>query len=145
MFSGDFRHMVFSALEGDGKMGISSEMVEKEVSEEDLADAMRPACLDGQGYSIVANGDFQRNYTLTYKKDGREIVFDVRRGEAASFLDTDRTKWDKAQVNGSMVYLCFEKKNAATLEMLMQGTIKCSISGPLTRDELIALAKNISV
>lgn len=144
VFSKDFRHMVFNALEGDGKMIISSEMADLWISEEDIADVMRPTALDGQGYTIRADGDFSKNYTLTYSKSGRKITFDVRRGEAQLFLDTDWTGWEASEINGSPVYIAADEDGCPVLEILLQNELKCSISGYLSHNQLLDLAKSIA-
>lgn len=143
VISGDFRHMVFSALEGDGKIIISSEMVDLQVSEEEIADVMHPTALDGQEYTIRADGQFIENYTLTYSKPGScTITFDVRRGEVQMFLDTDWTGWQKTNFNGAVIYIS-DKPGGCTLEMLMQNELKCSITSQLSPEETLALAKSV--
>ena len=143
--SSDFRHMVFNALEGNGKVVISSEMKDLSVSEENLADVLRPTDLDGQGYSIRADGDFAKNYTLTYTKPGGIVSFDVRYGEAQLFLDTDWTGWKQANRNGCIIYIS-NKPDGCVLEMLMQDGIKCSIiSNYLTPEETLDLSKSIGL
>ena len=145
VLSSDFRHMVFNALEGDGKVVISSEMKDLSVCEENLADVLRLTALDGHGYSIRADGDFAGNYTLTYSKAGKKVSFDVRKGETQLFLDTDWTGWKQANRNGCIIYIS-NKPNGCVLEMLMQDEIKCSIiSNYLTPEETLDLAKSIGL
>lgn len=144
VISSDFRHMVFSTLEGDGKIIISSEMVDSQVSEEEIANIMHPTALDGQGYTIRADGQFTENYTLTYSKPDSTITFDVRRGEAQIFLDTDWTGWQKINFNGAVIYIS-NKPDGCTLEMLMQNEVKCSITSQLSPEETLALAKSVGV
>ena len=144
VISSDFRHMVFSVLEGDGKIIISSEMVDSQVSEEEIANIMHPTALDGQGYTIRADGQFTENYTLTYSKPDSTITFDVRRGEAQIFLDTDWTGWQKINFNGAVIYIS-NKPDGCTLEMLMQNEVKCSITSQLSPEETLALAKSVGV
>ena len=135
--------MVFNALEGDGKMIISSEMADLWISEEDIADVMRLTALDGQGYTIRADGDFSKNYTLTYSKSGRKITFDVRRGMAQGFFDSDHTGWESTTINSNPAYFT-KDDSSATIDDFMQDGLMCSISGPLSVSELITLAHSIS-
>ena len=145
VLSSDFRNMVFNALEGNGKVVISSEMKDLSVCEENLADVLRLTALDGQGYSIRADGDFAGNYTLTYSKAGNKVSFDVRKGETQLFLDTDWTGWKQANRNGCIIYIS-NKPNGCVLEMLMQDGIKCSIiSNYLTSEETLDLSKSIGL
>lgn len=142
-FSKDFRHMVFNTLEGDEKMGVSS-TYEQAISEEDLKDIMRPTALDGQDYSVYIVGNVEYNYSIKYYKGNEWAIFDVRRGMAQSFFDTEHTGWEEISINGNQAYLSLDDSDG-TISLFMQNGLSCTISGSFDRAQLITLAYSISI
>lgn len=143
VFSKDFRHMVFNTLEGDGKMSVSSVFADQVLSDEELSEIFRPTKLDNSGYSVYMSGDAQDNYTLYYRKQDTQVIFDLRRGMTQAFFDTDHMEWEAYTLNGNPAYLSFTEGNG-TIDIFMQDGISCSISGPFDKEQLIDLAYSIS-
>lgn len=144
VFSKEFRHTVFNVLEGDGKFGVATVFADQSLSAEELSTVMRPIALDGQGYSVLASGDLQHNYTLVYQKNGEEIVFDVQRGMTQAYFDSDHATWSQSSVNGQPAYFC-EQKSRNTISVFMQGGLVCTVSGSMGEARLIRLAASISI
>ena len=144
VFSKEFRHTVFNVLEGDGKFSVTTIFADQALSAEELSTVMRPIALDGQGYSVLASGDLQHNYTLVYQKNGEEIVFDVQRGMTQAYFDSDHATWSQSSVNGQPAYFC-EQKSRNTISVFMQGGLVCTVSGSMGETRLIRLASSISI
>lgn len=144
VFSKEFRHTVFNVLEGNGKFSVTTVFADQALSAEELSTVMRPIALDGQGYSVLASGDLQHNYTLVYQKNGEEIVFDVQRGMTQAYFDSDHTTWSQSSVNGQPAYFC-EQKSRNTISVFMQGGLVCTVSGSMGEARLIRLASSISI
>lgn len=144
VFSKEFRHTVFNVLEGDGKFSVTTVFADQALSAEELSTVMRPIALDGQGYSVLASGDLQHNYTLVYQKNGEEIVFDVQRGMTQAYFDSDHATWSQSSVNGQPAYFC-EQKSRNTISVFMQGGLVCTVSGSMGEARLIRLASSISI
>lgn len=96
------------------------------------------------GYELINTDESSISITYVYSSNNADFLIDIFENEASElFPDNERSKYSIIQINGHESWIIYDEENISGTLILIGSKVSVSISGSLSKKELIKIAECI--